>query len=396
MFLLDKYNVNNLNDVIFHRDIYAKLIIGYDMNNKLYNLEEFNRIINLGEYHKIDHFMKSKNKNYKKYKSMPNLFIHGSNGCGKHTLIKQLLNDIYDDTVNNIFIETYSINGYGNTSVDVNIEQSKYHIIIEPNNSGLDKYIIQEIVKEYAQKQLINDKSSNYPFRTVVINNIDNLHYYAQTSLRCTMEKYYKTCRFILCGYQSSKLINPIKSRCLDIIIPLPKYDELFEYLVHILINEKKSISKKKIDKIIVESEGNIKKMLWLLDMSLLKIIDWNLSWKTSLNKLLYFMNQFKNQKITILNERLIIETRAILYNVYTTNIPGTDILYELINKIIYSNSFDTIIVNNILQVASEIDTRLNRGKRSIIHLDAFMCKVYKLLYEHYQKCNTMTNITVS
>ena len=33
----------------------------------------------------------------------------------------------------------YEINGYGNVKSRVNIKQSKYHILIEPNNNGFDK-----------------------------------------------------------------------------------------------------------------------------------------------------------------------------------------------------------------------------------------------------------------
>lgn len=84
---------------------------------------------------------------------MPNLLIHGPPGCGKHTLIKLLLEDIYDSGINDIFTEKYDIHGYGNTVVEVDIEQSKYHLMIEPNNTALDKYLIQEVVKEYAKKK---------------------------------------------------------------------------------------------------------------------------------------------------------------------------------------------------------------------------------------------------
>ena len=39
---------------------------------------------------------------------------------------------------------------------------------------------------------------------------IDKLSYYAQTALRCIMEKYCKTCKFILTSHQLSKIISPL------------------------------------------------------------------------------------------------------------------------------------------------------------------------------------------
>ena len=240
MFLIDKYNIESIDDIILHKDIYTRLVIGSNHANRYNDSEELNEIIKNKAYDKLDAFHNKKPSIYSNYESMPNLLIHGSPGCGKHTLIKLLLTDIFDSTINDTFTETYYIKGYGNTVVDVDIIQSKYHIVIEPNNTGFDKYLIQEIVKEYAKKKIINVSYNKYPFRVVLINNIDNLHYYAQTSLRCNMEKYHKTCRFILCASHISKIIDPIISRCLDIRIPSPTTDDMINLIYYILLNEKK------------------------------------------------------------------------------------------------------------------------------------------------------------
>ena len=156
MFLIDKYNIEKIDDIILHKDIYTKLVIGFNIKNRNRDLIELQNIIDTKSYEKIDEFHNKKSKIYSNYESMPNLLIHGSPGCGKHTLIKLLLTDIFDESINDTFVETYYIKGYGNTVVDIDIIQSKYHIIIEPNNTGFDKYLIQEIVKEYAKKKIIN------------------------------------------------------------------------------------------------------------------------------------------------------------------------------------------------------------------------------------------------
>jgi replication factor C subunit 3/5 len=394
MFLIDKYNINDIDNIVIHKDIYNKLIIGANYQNRQYDLNELSEIIETKSYDQIDRFHSSKPKIYSNYESMPNLLIHGPAGCGKHTLIKLLLKDIFDNSINDTFIEKYYIKGYGNTVVDVDIEQSKYHLIIEPNNTGFDKYLIQEIVKEYAKKKIINVSHNKFPFRVVLINNIDNLHYYAQTSLRCTMEKYHKTCRFILCGSQVSKIIDPIKSRCLDVRIASPSKNDMISLIYHILLNERRLLNRKKIDEIVNFGELNIKKTIWILEMSLYGIKDFELSWKQSIDKIIETMIAFKHPKTTILNDKLIPSVRTILYNIFTTNIPGIEILHEIINKTIASGQFDTEVLYQIIQISSETETRLNKGKRSIIHLDSFMCKVYELIYNFYHKSDILGKIT--
>ena len=384
MFLVDKYKVNSLDDVILHSNIYKKLVIGYDINNRMYDLNELDQIIESKQYNQIEKFHNSKQKVYRNYEQMPNLLIHGPPGCGKHTMIKLLLSDIFNNSINDTFTETYPIKGYGNTVLDVDVQQSKYHLIIEPNNTGLDKYLIQEIVKEYAKKKIINTGYNHFPYRVVLINNVDNLNYLAQTSLRCTMEKYHKTCRFILCGQQVSKIIDPIRSRCLDIRIPSPTSSEMEDLVYHIMLSEKQFLNKSLIDNIIKQGNGNIKKTLWNLQMELYGIHEWELSWKKSLDGLIKMMVEFKLPKPPSLGEKLIIQTRNILYNIFTTNIPGIEILHEIINKTISSKEFNTDLLYQIMEIASETEVRLTKGKRSIIHLDSFMCKIYQIIYLHY------------
>ena len=70
-------------------------------------------------------------------------------------------------------------------------------------------------------------------FKIVVIDKIDNLNYYAQASLRRTMEKYANTCKFIFISNQLSKIIEPLKSRCL-IRVPLPNKYQIFNMVLKI------------------------------------------------------------------------------------------------------------------------------------------------------------------
>lgn len=105
-----------------------------------------------------------------------------------------------------------------------------------------DRIIIQDLIKEVAQtKQLDMQAARNFKgttrqavldlmkllgiklnFLVVVINEADGLTKEAQHALRRTMEKYTKNMRVILCCNTISKIIGPIRSRCLLIRVPLP------------------------------------------------------------------------------------------------------------------------------------------------------------------------------
>lgn len=74
-------------------------------------------------------------------------------------------------------------------------------------------------------KQL--DAAAKQKFKVVVFNEADNLSRGAQAALRRTMEKYMSNLRVILCCTVTSKIISPIRSRCLMIRVAAPKTNDV-------------------------------------------------------------------------------------------------------------------------------------------------------------------------
>ena len=61
----------------------------------------------------------------------------------------------------------------------------------------------------------------------VVINEADSLSRDAQSALRRTMEKYMGNLRLILCSTSTSRIIAPIRSRCLLMRVGAPSEAEV-------------------------------------------------------------------------------------------------------------------------------------------------------------------------
>ena len=108
---------------------------------------------------------------------------------------------------------------------------------------SFDRVVIQELLKEIAQTQQVDlnakqrFKGSDYlcfwnpiPYwicPVVIINEADSLSRDAQAALRRTMEKYMSNMRIILCANSTSRLIAPIKSRCLLMRVAAPRPEEV-------------------------------------------------------------------------------------------------------------------------------------------------------------------------
>ena len=123
---------------------------------------------------------------------------------------------------------------------------SAYQVPLFSEAGNYDRLVIQELLKEIAQTQQVDLNAKQrfkgkYALRShaeltysddnclsvVIINEADSLSRDAQAALRRTMEKYMSNMRIILCANSTSKLIAPIKSRCLLMRVPAPSPEEV-------------------------------------------------------------------------------------------------------------------------------------------------------------------------
>jgi replication factor C subunit 3/5 len=307
--------------------------------------------------------------------SIPHIIFYGAEGVGKRRIIKLFLEMLYGEGVNNIEENTYNICGSGNKVKEVQIKQSNYHILINSDDKNFDKYLIQDIVKEYAKKIQINLFKSNKIFKSVIINSIDNFSYYAQTSLRRTLDKYSGTGRFIMWCKSLSKVLEPLKSRCICIRIPSPTYEELFKLAHKVASNEKIYLSLNDYNNIITNSNGSIRKLLWKLNLI-----------KTNNND-----TQFDNPIDETIDQivKLIIKCdldeinniRNLIYNLIITNIEPVNIFRYIFKHLLNQlSNIDEQKTIQIINLASIYDHNLSRRRREIIHIEAFIINTMRIL----------------
>ena len=84
--------------------------------------------------------------------SLPHIIFYGNSGTGKKTLINLFLEMIFDKSIYKLDDSKYTVISSGNMENEIIVKQSDYHIIIEPNNNNFDRYLIEDIVKEYAKR----------------------------------------------------------------------------------------------------------------------------------------------------------------------------------------------------------------------------------------------------
>lgn len=312
-------------------------------------------------------------KNMSKDNTIPHLIFYGPPGSGKKTLIKLFLQMIYDEQVMKLNDSLYPVSGSGNNSTLVNIKQSDYHMEVVPNNNNFDRYLIQDVVKAYAKRVPLDRYKIDRPFKVVLIHNVDNLSYYAQTSLRRTMEKYSGTCRFIMWSRSLSKVIDPLISRCYCFRVESPTRNDLLTMTIDICYKEKINIELSEIVDILQRSGRNTKLALWLLECYTLKEC-YSTSYDEIIDEIIGLI-----LTANLINIKQIVD---LLYKIMITNIPKSDIIQKITYDLLRCNKLSEKSKQKIIYVAAEYEYNVVKSRREIIQLEPFLIKCMHCVYE--------------
>lgn len=80
------------------------------------------------------------------------------------------------------------------------------------------------------------------------------------------MEKYAGTCKIILCCESSSRIIDPLRSRCMVIRVPAPSDEQMKACINYVAGKERLELSDRIIRELIAKADGNTRRALLLLE----------------------------------------------------------------------------------------------------------------------------------
>jgi replication factor C small subunit len=168
--------------------------------------------------------------------NIPHLLFAGPAGTGKSTLALIVVKQLFGESWRDNYLE---LNASDERGIDV----------------------VRQKVKDFARTKAIG----NVPFKVIFLDEADALTREAQQALRRTMENYTSTCRFVMSCNYSSKILDPIQSRCVVFRFQLLEKKDIKKRIDLIAETEGLSITAEAFDSLYEASEGDCRRVINLL-----------------------------------------------------------------------------------------------------------------------------------
>lgn len=175
---------------------------------------------------------------YVKVRNVPHLLFAGPAGTGKTTCALALAKELFGE-----------------------LWKQNFNELNASDERGIG--IIRGKIKDFARTAPIGKAK----FKIIFLDEADSLTNDAQSALRRTIEKYSHICRFILSVNYSSKIIEPIQSRCAVFRFSPIKPEDIKKYMRKIASEEKLEITSDGLETLIFISRGDMRKAINVLQV---------------------------------------------------------------------------------------------------------------------------------
>lgn len=284
-------------------------------------------------------------KAFAKDGNIPHLMFAGPAGTGKTTMALALSREIYGAE-------------WKKNVLELNASDER----------GID--VIRHKVKEFARTKPIG----GVPFRIIILDEADALTQDAQQALRRTMESFTSVSRFVLACNWSSKIIEPIQSRCAVFRFRALSEADIKTYIERVAKHEELDLTQDAITAIIEITEGDLRRVSNLMQSaaSLGKKIDEEVVYDAA--------NRAKPNDIKEMMQSALAgnfnEARRMLQDVLLKQgLAGNDVLAE-IHRQIYMLDIPEEKKIQLIDKCGEYDFRINEGGNELIQLEALLAQM--------------------
>ena len=310
---------------------------------------------------------------------IPHLLFHGPRGSGKMTLVKQLLETLYGPGANCMTSEKRVINigsSQSKQSIEIDVRVSNYHIEMEPTKAGAknDTFVVQQAIKEMANHGSIAPllMKSAFTHKTIVLKRAGDLSKQAQAGLRRTMETCSSSCRLILISTFASRVIEPLRSRCVLVRVPSPPPESVAQLVGAVVVNDDQLVQE-----IVQNSERSISRAMYMAKRRNADQMVW-----------ISYIDSICNGVFLEQSPRKLLDVRESLTELLNAGVPPSLVLKRLMHSLLKHAELrdEDDVKKDIVKWAAVYEHRISVGSKPILHLEAFVATFMDLYKTHVAK----------
>jgi replication factor C small subunit len=287
----------------------------------------------------------------KKPKTMPHLMLAGIPGTGKTTIALCIAHELYGSN-------------WRNFTLELNASDER----------GIDT--VRDRIKDFSRYS--RSGFGDIPFALIILDECDQMTGPAQTALRRIMETSSRTSRFILICNQSSKIIEPIQSRCAIFRFSRLDKQAMKEQLQCIAKKENVTLQPEAAERIVDYSEGDLRHAINALQTaSAYKegCVD-----EKTVSLVIGEASPMQVQKM--IRKALygdFIEARKTMYEIMGSfGFSGNEIIRQVQREIFKMSDLTPEQKADLSNIIGEYDYRLTQGANSDIQLSALLAQFAK------------------
>ena len=297
------------------------------------------------DLHKIVESIKSF---MRKPKTMPHLMLAGIPGTGKTTIALCIAHELFGPN-------------WRSFTLELNASDER----------GIDT--VRDRIKDFSRYS--RSGFGDVPFALVILDECDQMTGAAQTALRRIMETSSRTSRFILICNQSSKIIEPIQSRCAIFRFSRLDKQAMKEQLQCIAKKENVNLQPEAAERIVDYSEGDLRHAINALQTA--SAYEDGLVDEKTVSMVIGEASPMQVQKM--IRKALygdFIEARKIMYEIMGAfGFSGSEIIRQVQREMFKMSDLTPEQKAELSNIIGEYDYRLTQGANSDIQLSALLAQ---------------------
>ncbi|NEU55394.1 replication factor C small subunit [Halorussus sp. MSC15.2] len=283
-------------------------------------------------------------KRYVERDDLPNLLFSGPAGVGKTTSAVAIAKQLYGDDWEQNFLE---LNASDQRGIDV----------------------VRDRIKNFARSSF-----GGHSYRIIFLDEADSLTSDAQSALRRTMEQFSNNTRFILSCNYSSKIIDPIQSRCATFRFGPIGDEAIAEQTRKIAAEEGIETTEDGVEALVYAADGDMRKAINALQAAAVmgEVVDEEAVFTITSTA----RPEEIEQMVTHAIEGDFTKARKVLDDLLTNKgMAGGDIIDQL-HRSVWEFDLDDEAIVRLMDRVGEVDYRITEGANESVQLEALLASL--------------------